>query len=104
MSDSKSTVRYLGYQSLREGSRGFDFSCALGTARPIMITIVASSALFTGPERIALQEAAGICYETMKSRLQADPISTSDRFDLTSADVAQHRKITNKTIRKSALM
>jgi hypothetical protein len=59
-----------------------------------MITIEASSTFFQGPDRIALQEAAGICYETLKSRLHTDPTYTSDRFDLTSADVALHRKIT----------
>ena len=94
MTDSKSTVRYLGYRSLRDGGRGFDFSCAVGAASPTVVTIEASSALFQGPERIALQEAVGICYETMKRRFQTDPASPSDRFDLTSVDVAQHRKAT----------
>ena len=94
MNNSKSTVRYVGYRSLHDGGRGFDFSCALGTAKPTVITIEASSAFFQGPERIALQEAAGICYETLKCRLQTDPESPPDRFDLTSVDIAQHRKIT----------
>jgi hypothetical protein len=92
MTDSKSTVRYLGYRSLSGGGRGFDFSYALGAAKATLITIEASSTFFQGPERIALQEAAGICYETLKCRLQIDPAYTSDRFDLTSADIAQHRK------------
>jgi hypothetical protein len=94
MTDSKSTVRYIGYRSLHDGGRGFDFSCAFGAAKPTVITIEASSAFFQGPDRIAIQEAAGICYETVKSRLQTDPTCTSERFDLTSADIAQHRKIT----------
>ena len=94
MNNSKSTVRYLGYRSLGGGGRGFEFSCALGAAKATVITIEASSTFFQGPDRIALQEAAGICYETLKCRLQTDPTCTSDRFDLTSADVAQHRKIT----------
>ena len=58
-----------------------------------MISIDASSAFFEGPGRIALQEAAAICYETLKHRLEADPNYTFDSFDLTSADVAQHRKL-----------
>ena len=93
MNDSKSTVRYLGYRSLRDGGRGFDFSWALGAAKPTVITIEASSTFFQGPNRISLQEATGICYETLKCRLQTDSPSTSDRLDLTPTDVAQHRKI-----------
>ncbi len=94
MNDSKSTVRYLGHRNLCDGGRGFDFSYALGAAKPTLITIEASSAFFLGPDRIPLQEAAGICYETVKCRLQTDQAFTSDRFDLTRADVAQHRRIT----------
>jgi hypothetical protein len=91
MSDPKSTVRYLGYRSMSNGGRRFDFSCVLGTAKPILITIEAACGLFLGPDRIALQEAAGICYETVKCHLKTDPTSTFDRLDLTPADVAQHR-------------
>src|SRR3989441_11973202 len=91
---SKSTVRYLGYRSLPDGGRGFDFSFALGSAKPTMITIEASMAFFLGPDRIAIQEASGICYETLKCRIQTDSEGTPDHFDLTSADVAQHRRIT----------
>ena len=94
MSDPKSTVRYLGYRSLLNGGRGFDFSYVLGTAEPMVITIEAASGLFQGPDRIALQEAAGICYETMKCRLKSQPTSAFDRLDLTPADVAQHRRAT----------
>ncbi len=94
MNDSKSTVRYIGYRTLHDGGRGFDFSCAYGAAKPSVITVEASSAFFQGPDRIALQEAAGICYETLKSRLQTNATGAADRLDLTSADVAQHRKTT----------
>jgi hypothetical protein len=94
MSDSKLIVRYLGHRSLENGGRGFDFSCASGSEAPTMITVEAAMALFQGPDRIAIQEAAGICYETLKCRIQLAPASTPDRFDLTAADIAQHRKIT----------
>src|SRR5438093_9265442 len=63
MNDSKSTVRYLGCRSLPDGGRGFDFSFAHGSAKPTMITIEAPMAFFQGPDRIAIQEALGICYE-----------------------------------------
>jgi hypothetical protein len=93
MNDLKSTVRYLGYHSLQDGGREFEFSCTFGTAKTTVVTIEASSAFFQGTNRISLQEAAGICFETLKSRLKTDPTGTSDRFDLTPVDVAQHRKL-----------
>jgi hypothetical protein len=93
MSDSKAMIRYLGYRAIHDGGRDFDFSYAYGAAKPVMITIAASSVFFKGADRIALQEAAGICYETLKCRLQAAPATTPDRFDLTAVDVAEHRKI-----------
>jgi hypothetical protein len=94
MSDPKWSVRYLGYRTLSNGGRGFDFSYTVGTAKPTVITIEAASAFFQGIDRIALQEAAGICYETVKCHLRTNPTSMSDRLDLTPADVAQHRTIT----------
>jgi hypothetical protein len=93
MSDPKLTVRYLGYQSSIGGGRNFEFSCALGVAKARVLVIQASPAFFRGPDRIALQEAAGICYETLKCRLEGDAGISADTFDLTAADVARHRKI-----------
>jgi hypothetical protein len=88
----KSTIRYLGYRSLPDGGREFDFSCAHGSAKSTIVTIDASIAFFRGPDQIAIQEAAGICYETLKFRLQSVEANPPDRFDLTAADVAQHRR------------
>jgi hypothetical protein len=92
MSDNKSTIRYLGHRSLPDGGRGFDFSCALGSAKATLVTIDAQIAFFQGPNQIAIQEAAGICYETLKCRTQTPEATPPDRFDLTPADVAQHRR------------
>ncbi len=101
MSDSKSTVRYVGYRSPSRGG-GFDFSCGLGAAKPSVITIEASFRFFQGPDRIVLQEAAGMCYETLKCRLQTAPTYTSDRFRF---NICRCRSAPEdrKSIRKSAL-
>jgi hypothetical protein len=92
MSDHKSTIRYVGYRSLPDGGREFDFSFALGGAKATIVTIDAPIAFFRGSDQIAVQEAAGICYETLKFRLQTLETSPPDRFDLTAADVAQYRR------------
>jgi hypothetical protein len=90
----KSTVRYLGYRTLPDGGRGFDFAFALIGGDTTLITIEAPVDLFKGPNRIAIQEGAGICYETLKCRVEANSDGPPARFSLTSADVKQHRKIT----------
>jgi hypothetical protein len=94
MKDS-STVRYIGYSTLPDGGRRFDFSCALGSAKTSIVTIDAPIAFFRGPDQIAIQEAAGICYETLRLRLQSHEASPPSRFDLTAADIAQHRPSRN---------
>jgi hypothetical protein len=88
----KATVRYLGYRTLVDGGRGFDFSVALTGEDIKQITIEASPDLFRGPDRIAIQEGAGICYETLRARIERDSTIAGHSFRLNSADVAQHRK------------
>lgn len=96
----KATVRYVGYRTLADGGRGFDFSVALTGEESKLITIEASAALFQGPGRIAIQEGAGICYETLRSRIDADPTIPPQAFSLNLADVAQHRKTTRPAGRR----
>jgi hypothetical protein len=79
---------------LTDGGRGFDFSLASTGLETLTITVDAPRNLFTGNEAIAIQEGAGICYETLKCRIDQDAGIPPRRFTLTSADVAQHRKIT----------
>ncbi len=90
----KATVRYLGYRALADGGRGFDFSVATIGEETKLITIEASADLFRGLDRIAIQEGAGICYETLRSRIETDSMRAAHGFSLNSADVAQHRKTT----------
>ena len=87
----KATVRYLGYTTLADGGRGFEFSVVVIGEEAKLITIEASPGLFQGPDRISIQEGAGICYETLRSRVNEDSTIPSPAFSLNSADVAQHR-------------
>ena len=96
----KATVRYLGYKTLADGGRGFDFSVAVIGEETKLITIEASADLFRGPDRIAIQEGAGICYETLKSRIDTDTAIPADAFRLNWTDVAQHRKTTKPAGRR----
>ena len=92
MKDPKSTVRYLGFQALKDGSRRFDFSFSGPDASLKLISVEARYDLFSGPNQIAIQECAGICYETLKCRVIGCSGNVPAAISLTSADIAQHRK------------
>jgi hypothetical protein len=96
----KATVRYLGYRTLTDGGRGFNFSVALIGEETRLITVEASADLFRGPDRISIQEGAGICYETVRARIDTDQTIPADAFSLNPADVAQHRKVTKPAGRR----
>ena len=96
----KATVRYLGYKILADDGRGFDSSIAIIGEESKTITIEAAADLFRGPDRIAIQEGAGICYETLSSRIDNDPTIPGHALRLNSTDVARHRKITKPVGRR----
>lgn len=83
-------VRYIGYEGLPQGGRSLGFSYGLGDETKTVTIEVALSFLQTGPDRITIQEASGICYETLKAILQ-NGIPPA-RFGLTATDIALHRK------------
>ena len=91
MKDPKSTVRYLGFQALKDGGRRFDFSFSAPDASLKLISIEAPFDLFSGPNHVALQECAAICYKTLKCRVAGFAEIVPGSIRLTSADVAQHR-------------
>ncbi|HLQ78018.1 MAG TPA: hypothetical protein VK210_11725 [Terriglobia bacterium] len=90
MKDTQS-VRYIGYEGLPQGGRSLDFSYGLGDETKTVAIEVPLSFLQAGPDRIAIQEASSICYETLKARLHDG--NPPARFSLTMADIARHRKI-----------
>jgi hypothetical protein len=92
MKDPKTTLRYLGFRALPGGARCLDFSFADSETVQRKITVEASKDLFSGPERVALQECAGICYETLKCRVIGSFDRVPSVISLTSSDVSQHRK------------
>ena len=92
MKDPKSTIRYLGFQALKDGGRRFDFCFSSPDDSLQSISVEASYDLFSGPNHIAIQEGAGICYETVKCRVVGCSGIVPASINLTSDDVAQHRR------------
>src|SRR6185369_6703163 len=90
--DPKTTVRYLGFQALDDGSRRFDFSFSGPDASLKLISVEAPYGLFAGTNQIAIQECAGICYETLKCRPVGCSGTAPTSISLTPADVALHRR------------
>jgi len=99
MKDSKTTVRYLGFKVLFDGSRRFDFSFENADASLHLISVQASHVLFSGPCHISIQECPGICYETLKCRVDGRLEFVPASIDLTLADIAQHRDA-SRTLRR----
>jgi hypothetical protein len=59
MKDSKTTVRYLGFKVLFDGSRRFDVSFESADASLHLISVQASHVLFSGPGHMSIQECPG---------------------------------------------
>lgn len=91
MKDRRAVVRYLGFHALSDGGRRCDFSFDCSDASLRLVSIEAAWNLFSGPDHIAIQECAGICYETLRCVVEGSA-SVPPSIKLTSADVAQHRK------------
>jgi len=92
MKEPKVSVRYLGFQSMSDGSRRLDFSFSGPDASQYVISVDASHDLFAGPGHMSIQECPGICYETLKCHVAGYSATVPVSISLTSADVAQHRK------------
>ena len=100
MKDPKFSVRYLGFQALSDGSRRFDFSFSRSDASLQLISVEAPYLVFSGPDHVAIQECAGICYETLKCRVVGCSGIVPVSISLTAADIAQHRKLPKTAVRR----
>jgi hypothetical protein len=92
MKDPSASLRYLGFQSLSNGGRRLNFSFTRSDKTLQAISVDASRELFSGPDHMAIQECAGICYETLKSRVSGCGDTFPASVKLTLADIVQHRK------------
>jgi len=90
MKAARFTVRYLGFQPLPQGGRRLNFSVTDPAENLRAIFVDASSALFSGPSQLAIQECAGICSDLIRSvAAAADPMPT--QLQLSAVDVSNYR-------------
>ena len=91
--DSKRNIRYLGFESIEDGARRFDFAITEPGQQATRVSLVIPALMFTGANRISFQESAKICYEKLRVLLEREKIEASVRIPLTGDDIAQFRHI-----------
>jgi hypothetical protein len=93
MKDTKQNIRYLGFESVEDGGRRFDFAITAAGHEATRVSLVIPALMFTGVNRISFQESAKICYEKLRVLLEREKIEAPVRIRLTGDDIAQFRHV-----------
>src|SRR6266850_2446669 len=93
MKDTKQNIRYLGFESIEDGARRFDFAITGTGQEATRVSLVIPALMFTGANRISFQESAKICYEKLRVLLEREKIESPFRIRLTGDDIAQFRDV-----------
>jgi len=93
MKDAKQNIRYLGFESIEDGARRFDFAITAAGQEVRRVSLVIPALMFTGADKITFQESAKICYEKLRVLLEREKIEAPIRIRLTGDDIAQFRHV-----------
>src|SRR6266581_4669386 len=93
MKDAKQNIRYLGFESIEDGARRFDFAITAAGEEVRRVSLVIPALMFTGADKITFQESAKICYEKLRILLEREKIEAPIRIRLTGDDIAQFRHV-----------
>jgi hypothetical protein len=93
LKDGKQNIRYLGFESIEDGGRQFDFAITATGQDATRVSLVIPALMFRGDNRISFQESAKICYEKLRVLLEREKIEAPLRIRLTGDDIAQFRHI-----------
>ena len=93
MKEAKQNIRYLGFESIEDGARRFDFSITAAGQEATHVSLVIPALMFTGANKITFQESAKICYEKLRVLLEREKIEAPLRIRLTGDDIAEFRHI-----------
>ena len=93
MKDMKQNIRYLGFESVEDGARRFDFAITGAGRESTHVSLVIPALMFTGVDKITFQESAKICYEKLRVLLEREKIEAPLRIRLTGDDIAQFRHV-----------
>jgi hypothetical protein len=90
---TKYNIRYVGFESLADGSRRLNYAItAQGTPARSASLVIPGSA-FHGPARVTFQDSSAICYEKLRHELdaQVEPLNDSWTMTLTAEDIELYR-------------
>lgn len=93
MKDTKQNIRYLGFESIEDGARRFDFAITGSGRESTPVSLEIPALMFTGVDKITFQESAKICYEKLRVLLEREKIEAPLRIRLTGDDIAQLRHV-----------
>ena len=93
MLDRKRDVRYIGFESINDGGRRFDFYVKTTDQEQVMVSVDIPGILFAGTGRIMVQEAASICCAKIKELCGEDGGNLPARLLLTGHDISQLREL-----------
>ena len=93
MKDNTQTIRYLGFETVEDGSRRFDFAITAAGKESTRVSLLIPALMFNGVNRITFQESAKICYEKLRVLLEKEKIHAPLRIRLTGDDIAQFRHV-----------
>ena len=91
---TKTSIRYVGFRSTKEGGRLFDFNVSGPAVAEFMTSFEIPAQFFTGIDRLRLQEGVGICYAKLQQLLQTSLLTeVPAELCLTAVDLNQYREV-----------
>ena len=89
---NKLNIRYLGFESVSDGSRRLTFFVTSPGREPSRVTFDIPPGAFSGEHKISFQESAAVCYEKLKDLIDRDEdIHDKLHIKLNEGDIQQFR-------------
>jgi hypothetical protein len=89
---SKLNIRYLGFESMKDGARQLRFSLTAPGRSVVQVHFDIPSEAFNGENRITFQESAALCYEKLRDVIERrEDIQDAHLFRLTEQDIHDFR-------------
>jgi hypothetical protein len=98
--EAKQNIRYLGFETLSDGGRRFDFSITSAGRASTRVTLNIPALAFAGENRISYQESAKICLEKLRVVLASgSETSALPQIPVTYDDIARYRPVKRGQVR-----
>src|SRR5262245_13845571 len=92
--NGKTQIRYIGFGPTADSGRVLNFTIITPGRLRTQVSVEIAGCHFSGPARILVQEAAGICYLKLKELVDAEAISeAANHVSLDSADIVRYRQM-----------